>query len=423
MASGKSRNSKRPSSSSTSYASTVTTVVFIAFCVLAIWMLTSTSVVPRQPTTRTSFSSTTKSNVKKDIPVFEDNPGDLPLDAIKSDDDANDNSKPQLQDQKSESLTENSKDLVVENEKQGSLQLRLPGKESAEEQEKQKESENQISEESSLITQNQQQATETEQTSNEESEENQKVEEGNKNVSKTSENSQESDNQKQVGVSKENENLVDGEQEQRLQQQLREDQSRENTQETQNAEEQHVESNEENSETSKQEFQDVTRDGHQQSQVPAAEDQENRSNEAKEEIRNNTEANATESNSGEAFPGGTNAVIPKESNESKKSWSTQAAQSENEKERRKDQSNANDSIYGYTWQMCNVTAGPDYIPCLDNEKALRHLRTTRHFEHRERHCPEEGPTCLVPYPDGYRRPIEWPKSRDKVGPARVMVMD
>jgi hypothetical protein len=379
-------------------------------------MLTSTSVVPRQPTTRTSFSSTTKSNVKKDIPVFEDNPGDLPLDAIKSDDDANDNSKPQLQDQKSESLTENSKDLVVENEKQGSLQLRLPGKESAEEQEKQKESENQISEESSLITQNQQQATETEQTSNEESEENQKVEEGNKNVSKTSENSQESDNQKQVGVSKENENLVDGEQEQRLQQQLREDQSRENTQETQNAEEQHVESNEENSETSKQEFQDVTRDGHQQSQVPAAEDQENRSNEAKEEIRNNTEANATESNSGEAFPGGTNAVIPKESKESKKSWSTQAAQSENEKERRKDQSNANDSIYGYTWQMCNVTAGPDYIPCLDNEKALRHLRTTRHFEHRERHCPEEGPTCLVPYPDGYRRPIEWPKSRDKVGP-------
>ena len=380
-------------------------------------MLTSTSVVPRQPTTRTSFSSTTKSNVKKDIPVFEDNPGDLPLDAIKSDDDANDNSKPQLQDQKSESLTENSKDLIVDNEKQGSLQLRLPGKESAEEQEKQKESENQVSEESSLITQNQQQATETEQTSNEESEENQKVEEGSKNVSKTSENYQESDNQKQDGVSKENENLVNGEQEQRLQQQLREDQSRENTQETQNAEEQHVESNEENSETSKQEFQDVTRDGHQQSQVPAAEDQENRSNEeAKEEIRNNTEANATESNSGESFPGGTNAVIPKESKESKKSWSTQAAQSENEKERRKDQSNPNDSIYGYTWQMCNVTAGPDYIPCLDNEKALRHLRTTRHFEHRERHCPEEGPTCLVPYPDDYKRPIEWPKSRDKVGP-------
>lgn len=122
----------------------------------------------------------------------------------------------------------------------------------------------------------------------------------------------------------------------------------------------------------------------------------------------------TESNSGESFAGGATTVIPKESNESKKSWSTQAAQSQNEKERRKDQSDGNEGIYGYTWQLCNVTAGPDYIPCLDNEKALRHLRTTRHFEHRERHCPEEGPTCVVPFPEGYKRPIEWPKSRDKV---------
>jgi hypothetical protein len=71
-------------------------------------------------------------------------------------------------------------------------------------------------------------------------------------------------------------------------------------------------------------------------------------------------------------------------------------------------------MYGYTWQLCNVTAGPDYIPCLDNEKALRQLHTTGHFEHRERHCPEVGPTCLVPLSEGYKRPITWPQSRDKV---------
>jgi hypothetical protein len=51
---------------------------------------------------------------------------------------------------------------------------------------------------------------------------------------------------------------------------------------------------------------------------------------------------------------------------------------------------------------------------LDNEKAIKKLRSTKHFEHRERHCPEEGPTCLVPLPKGYKTSIKWPNSRDKV---------
>jgi len=111
-----------------------------------------------------------------------------------------------------------------------------------------------------------------------------------------------------------------------------------------------------------------------------------------------------------------NTGIPKESMESKRSWNTQAAKSKNEKQRRKDKMEGQDkeSLYGYTWQLCNVTAGFDYIPCLDNEKALKKLRTTKHFEHRERHCPEDPPTCLVPLPPGYKKPIPWPQSRDKV---------
>ena len=122
------------------------------------------------------------------------------------------------------------------------------------------------------------------------------------------------------------------------------------------------------------------------------------------------EENSNDSNSEESL----GSSIPKESSESKKSWKTQKTQSENEKERRKDESNGKASIYGYTWQLCNVTAGPDYIPCLDNEKELKKLHSTKHYEHRERHCPEEGPTCLVPLPGGYKSPISWPQSRDKV---------
>ncbi|KAG6647091.1 probable methyltransferase PMT27 isoform X1 [Carya illinoinensis] len=431
MAPGKSRSSKRSSSSSTSYASTITTVVFLALCVLAIWMLTSNSVAPRQTS---SSTATTKSNVKKDPPAFEDNPGDLPDDIIKFDEESNNDRKSQ-QDQKSESSSiGNSKDPNVAedgddgiNDKQETSRV----KESVEEQERQKENEKQISEES-------------QQTSDGENEENQKVDED----QKLGEDQKHATEKQQQYVVSQDENIREfpsrisnRDQEQSLQQQLREDENRENTQDSKNDEDQQLQKqqdeeivkNEENSETrqkqqKQQEFQDVTNDEHPQSQE-AEEDpesqqnkariqevQQQRENDANQEAReeNNTEGKPADSNSGESFPGGGNTGIPRESKESKKSWSTQAAQSENEKERRKEGSGVMGSIYGYTWQLCNVTAGPDYIPCLDNEKALRKLRTTGHFEHRERHCPEEGPTCLVTLPEGYKKPILWPKSRDKI---------
>ncbi|KAE8691205.1 putative methyltransferase PMT26 [Hibiscus syriacus] len=89
------------------------------------------------------------------------------------------------------------------------------------------------------------------------------------------------------------------------------------------------------------------------------------------------------------------------------SFSTQASESTAEKESQL-------SFKKYSWKVCNSTAGPDYIPCLDNLEAIRHLHSTKHYEHRERHCPEEPPTCLVPLPEGYKLPIEWPKSREKI---------
>lgn len=58
----------------------------------------------------------------------------------------------------------------------------------------------------------------------------------------------------------------------------------------------------------------------------------------------------------------------------------------------------------------------DYIPCLDNEEAVKKMNSSERGEKYERHCPEEGKglNCLAPMPKGYKSPIPWPKSRDEV---------
>ncbi|CAH8357074.1 unnamed protein product [Eruca vesicaria subsp. sativa] len=38
-------------------------------------------------------------------------------------------------------------------------------------------------------------------------------------------------------------------------------------------------------------------------------------------------------------------------------------------------------------------------------------------ENYERHCPKESLDCLIPPPDGYKKPIRWPQSRDKIIPS------
>ncbi|KAL6906177.1 hypothetical protein ACP4OV_003778 [Aristida adscensionis] len=102
------------------------------------------------------------------------------------------------------------------------------------------------------------------------------------------------------------------------------------------------------------------------------------------------------------------------------SFPTQAAESSEEKNKnkKKKMKNKGKGAAGdeaaHAWKLCNATTGADYIPCLDNEAAIRKLKTTKHYEHRERHCPAAAPTCLVALPAGYRRPIRWPSSRDKI---------
>lgn len=109
----------------------------------------------------------------------------------------------------------------------------------------------------------------------------------------------------------------------------------------------------------------------------------------------------------EAFPAGDQSEILKETHSDNGAFSTQAVESASEKESQK-QENI------YKWKICNVSTGPDFIPCLDNTGAIRKILNTMHYEHRERHCPAESPTCLVTLPKGYKIPIRWPRSRDQI---------
>jgi hypothetical protein len=67
------------------------------------------------------------------------------------------------------------------------------------------------------------------------------------------------------------------------------------------------------------------------------------------------------------------------------------------------------------WKLCPKSGlMVDYMPCLDNLKAIKALKSRRHMEHRERHCPKSVPRCLLPLPKGYKVKVAWPKSRDMV---------
>ncbi|XP_030524024.2 probable methyltransferase PMT27 [Rhodamnia argentea] len=524
MAPGRSsRGNKR--SSYTSYTSTITTIVFVTLCIVGVWMLTSDSFVPPQTTTKRSSSSTTttattttnddfssssssvKTNEKKDTSSYEDNPGDLPDDAIKSDvshqsdsnnnnvnNNANDNNdgangssqenqtnendadkgasstddKQGLQDQENGGNDVKNDGVNSENNHGDAAGLStqgLHGKESGEEHEQQNENENQVSE-GSTGTQNQQSEENNEQ-GNDEQQQQQSNEDTSGNQeqemaasSQNGSNSQEGENkytdedqqqekQKQGNQAEHNDSLQGqssegnesgpGDNYKGSQSDANEDQKpqQENDAATQEQpqkqmldidkqkrieEQQRLRAEDESTSQSQQQSQEEAQRPEEtayqrRERVEATSPAQQEHDEM--QVQSNTHQDAQQNEelhkTDGSFPSGESSGIPKESKESKRSWSTQATQSENQKERRgQGGTGGNDSIYGYTWQLCNVTAGPDYIPCLDNEKALRQLHSTKHFEHRERHCPEDAPTCLVPVPEGYKKSIEWPKSREKI---------
>lgn len=115
----------------------------------------------------------------------------------------------------------------------------------------------------------------------------------------------------------------------------------------------------------------------------------------------------------EVFPDAKDAELLNQTTAEPGPWRTQAAESNKETNERNNTSSV-PATTSYSWKLCHVEAGADYIPCLDNVEAIKKLRSNKHYEHRERHCPEEPPICLVPLPPGYRSLIRWPKSRDQI---------
>lgn len=331
--------------SSSGYCSTVTIVVFVALCLVGVWMMTSSSVVPVQTSevsqenkndaraqateinaeskndatndedSNTPSEETTPTNEGKQK-QFEDNPGDLPEDATKGDNNVNSN-----QAEKNDAPDES-------------------GKNTEEKPEEKKDD-----------------AEEKGDGSKDESE----------NVEKN----------KGDGESKvENQDSESGE-------------TKENNSDN--------EQSEEGSDKSEGEKGD--------SQIEEKVDNE-------KDVKSDQDSTEKKDKSDEAFPSGAQSELSDESTTQNGSFKTQSTKSKNEKETQKSSESENKS--SYSWKVCKTTAGPDYIPCLDNLQAIKKLPSTKHYEHRERHCPENPPTCLVPLPEGYQRSLEWPTSREKI---------
>ncbi|XP_074308931.1 putative methyltransferase PMT24 [Silene latifolia] len=434
MALGRVRSGRRPSSS-TSYVSTITTVMFIALCALGVWMLTSDSLVTPEATNRTTAS--VKTIEKSDSGTFEDNHGDLPEDATRIDD----SRKPNDDESSSQGIDKDSSQETnigasyqqAENEgKREDSDGKVPRidenahgmgrEESNEEHERQNAQHVQVSEESTLTQQqNIQEIDNLRKDPENDQEEIKPQQEDHAEEGKGDEQSQQNANeqsseQKDDNQQQRDENQQIAEEQQKNKQQAAEDQQLPQTDKPITF------SDETKKDPLKQDVNEETNitvekdDNNQQDSTVTQQQKEGTSKVVDRQQETDTITTQVREDKASDSNVLLNSGIPKESNESKSSWVTQAAQSQNEKERRKDKVEEKDekSLYGYSWKLCNVTAGPDYIPCLDNEKAIKGLRTTKHYEHRERHCPEDPPTCLVSVPQGYKKRVPWPQSRDKI---------
>ncbi|GMH11377.1 hypothetical protein Nepgr_013218 [Nepenthes gracilis] len=322
--------------SSCNYCSTVSVVVFVALCLVGVWMLTSSSVNPVQNVDlpsgkqKNEVKQEVRDNNESNIKQFEDNPGDLPEDATKGD--SNENMT------KEENNTPEKTNENVSEEKEEEKTDGSSGKEGKPDDTIKNKSENEERKEAGPEDANA---------------------DGDGNIS-----DQQKDSEK-------------GSSETNSESRVNENKTEENSSQTEDQDKEKGQIDEKGE------------------QIPVK-----KSDESKDQA------------SKEVFPSGAQAEILNETTTNSGSWSTQAAESKNEKEAQKF-SESNQQV-GVSWKLCRTTAGPDFIPCLDNLYAIQHLRTTKHYEHRERHCPDEPPTCLVPLPEGYRSPIEWPKSREKI---------
>lgn len=364
-----------------SYCSTVTVIVFVGVCLVGVWILMSSAVVPVQNSDLASQKTEMelKNNVTETYAnQFEDGPGDMPEDATKGDNSLTDNVDKRKEDlDDSQGFPEKELEKTIEVEGTQEKYMESIEANSETEEEMKRGSENGGA--------------------------------GNKEVDSNSYGqSNLGDEDSSSGVSKirEEANEVKASGQSELEESQNEDHL--------NLDDNVKKPTEQNTEERKRDYK-VEGETHEKIE----ENQDEDSVESLPETKMEDEAKDPSSN--DMFSAGAQSEILNEISTQNGPWSTQAAESENEKELQK--SVPLKDIKKYKWKLCNVTAGLDYIPCLDNVQSIRELPSTAHYEHRERHCPDEAPTCLVPLPEGYKKPVRWPKSREQVSLFMLIILE
>ncbi|KAH0892532.1 hypothetical protein HID58_054961 [Brassica napus] len=449
-------DNRRPSSN---YCSTVTVVVFVALCLVGIWMMTSSYVGPAQNVDEVSLD--TKDGIKKqmtppaeegNVQKSEDSAGETPNEEKKGDGDASfpevdeSSSKQDDQEEKKEekikeepissgdessSKQEDQEEKKEENTKEeptssGDESASKQGDQEEKKDEKTKEESTSSGDESSTKQEEQEERKEETASSGETKSETEGGE--NKNDDSKSENGFDGndlgekkdlkDHPDEENPESKSENGFDGS-DLGEKEDLKDHPDEENPDSNDKQTKPETEDNE-SGENQKKTTADESEKKSSDDDTEAKGDKETKT--GNEGAETKTEKESTETiveqeksipkngTSGDLSPPGTQLELLNETTAQNGSFTTQATESKNEKEAQKGSGDQVD----FKWTLCNTTAGPDYIPCLDNVQAIKSLKTTKHYEHRERHCPDTPPTCLVPLPEGYKRPIEWPKSREKI---------
>ncbi|XP_023750834.1 probable methyltransferase PMT27 [Lactuca sativa] len=406
MAIGKPRANKR--SSGISCSSAVTMAVLVTVCVLGVWMLTSSSAVYPSTTTQiNNLRDDTLSDIKRrfvkfhrKIPddaskdklldhttnasVSEDNHSDFLMDVMKNEDESKSHND-------LENIQEKGKDYKLQvDESSGEVRFS-----NIEVEPKQESMGNDVDDDAESLNDSDAGKQEAEQLQ-EEAIEKQEME-----ISTT--------------VVKDSLNGMEGEasaeeEQKQITQKIKENTMTRGDQDTGNEYDQQSDMGNQDDKQTEPGGEDDTQeleDNKEQESVNEGKEKSMQNQEEKEEQEEDKEGESQQ---------GRSSQIPHESE-------TQVDQQEDQKERQEEDTNGtsetskvadNIDMYGYQWKLCNVKAGTNYIPCLDNEIAIRNFHHWQHNEHHERHCPKETPDCLVPLPRDYKTPIPWPQSRDKI---------
>ncbi|XP_008781596.1 probable methyltransferase PMT26 [Phoenix dactylifera] len=410
-------DNRRPSSQ----CSTATLVVFVALCLVGVWMMTSSTVVPVDMSSSGSKQRVSQTDSKQ----FEDSSGDIPDGAMKKDANIDEDKSPNepdsepTQDQNvpektTEKRTQESTEDDSDNASNGRTYNDENGKGEGGEIAKKGEDTNSEGGDMNTAGQEDGQDKSKEQNSAENTA-NEQEDNKDRNPDETANDDQNKNPEQNSVESNDNEQQQDDNNtDSNIDETASDKQTNnfeQNADETKSNEQQQSDRDKINVQEEEPDG-DKVQDGKDQGQLEQKVGQ-NQDKDAKQNSRDIKSGNQTKDQPpGEVFPDATQSELLNETNTQNGAWSTQAVESRNEKEVQAASSKGQN--VAYSWKLCNVTAAFDYIPCLDNEEAIKKLRSTKHFQHRERHCPDEAPTCLVPLPEGYKQQIAWPNSRDKI---------